>query len=169
MDGNGISRPVALDPWGSQGCHNPVASRGRQRPKASQAERTEAAVPQQALVVAEPLGDVGLDPGPEVALPRWEVGPGSSDKQKVLVGRLGMAGTREEENSVREMRGRVAQSQVSWKGKEPVSGALGQRTGAGVGWQAGSKVDCVSCWAWGRVWRWGLGEAEGRHGNISAS
>lgn len=37
-------------------------------------------------MVVEPLGDVGLDPGPEEALPRWEVGPGSSDKQKVLVG-----------------------------------------------------------------------------------
>lgn len=45
-----------------------------------------------------------LDPVPEVALPRCEVGPGSSDKQKVLDGRLGMAGT-------------VAQNQVSWKGK----------------------------------------------------
>ena len=103
-----------------------------------------------------------------MALPGWEVDPGSSDKQKVLIGRLGMAGTHEE-NCVREMRGRVAQSQVSWKGKALVAGALGQRTGAGVGWHTGSKVDCVSCWAWGRVWRWGLGEAAGRHGNISAS
>ena len=80
------------------------------------------------MVVVEPLGDVGLDPGPEEALPRWEVGPGSSDKQKVLVGRLDMAGT-------------VAQNQVSGKGKELVARALGWKTGAGVGRYTGSKVD----------------------------
>ena len=65
---------------------------------------------------------------PEVALPRWEVGPGSSDKQKVLVGRLGMAGT-------------VAQNQVSWKGKELVARAPRWKTGAGVGRYTGRKVD----------------------------
>lgn len=65
---------------------------------------------------------------PEVALPRWEVGPGSSDKQKVLDGRLGMAGT-------------VAQNQVSWKGKELVARAPRWKTGAGVGRYTGSKVD----------------------------
>ena len=39
-----------------------------------------------------------------MARPGWEVDPGSSDKQKVLAGRLGMAGTREEENCVGDER-----------------------------------------------------------------
>lgn len=85
----------------------------------------------QALEVAEPLGDAGLDPGPELAPLRWEMGTGSSAKQKVLAGKSGLEGTVKggeftwgPGNSVREMRGRLAQSSMSWKGKELVARAL---------------------------------------------
>ena len=79
----------------------------------------------QALEVAEPLEDAGLDPGPEMAPPRWEMGPGSSDKQQVLAGKSGLEGTGKggeftwgPGSSVREMRGEAGSKQraLEWKG-----------------------------------------------------